>query len=60
MLAPLQEQVKFPRVIWADAAYQATVSWAWVQWPWCVELVHLIHPGFQLLLKPWIVGRTFG
>lgn len=59
-LTLFREQVKFPRVIWADAAYQATAQWALIQWLWCVELVQRILPGFHVLPKRWIVERTFG
>lgn len=60
VLAKFHEQVKFPKVIWADAAYAATARWAFTQWLWWVELVHRIAPGFQVLPKRWIVERTFG
>lgn len=58
-LAKFRERVKFPRVIWADAFYQFTARWAWVQWLWNVELVHRILPGFHVLPQRWIVERTF-
>ena len=59
-LMKFHERVKFPRVIWADAAYQATAEWALIQWLWCVEIIRRIAPGFQILPKRWIVERTFG
>lgn len=60
VLTKFREQVRFPKIIWADSAYQATARWAFVQWLWCVELVHRILPGFHVLPKRWIVERTFG
>ena len=60
VLTKFREQVKFPKIIWADSAYQTTARWAFVQWLWCVELVHRILPGFHVLPKRWIVERTFG
>ena len=59
-LTKFHESVKFPKIIWADAAYHVTAQWALVQWLWCVELVHRIFPGFHVLPKRWIVERTFG
>jgi transposase len=59
-LAEFQRQVKFPRVIWADGAYQATATWAWIRWAWCVELVHRVTGKFVVQPKRWIVERTFG
>lgn len=58
-LTKLREQVKFPQVIWADAAYQATAQWALVRWLWYIQLVRRILPGFHVLPKRWIVERTF-
>ncbi len=59
-LTRFRQRVKFPRVIWADTAYQATAEWALIQWLWCVVIIRRIAPGFQILPKRWIVERTFG
>lgn len=61
-LTAFRRQVKFPTVIWADAAYRAVVSWAWVAWAWTLAVV--VGPkgqtGFVVQPKRWIVERTFG
>ena len=59
-LAELRRHVKWPRIIWADRAYQATATWAWIQWVWLVELVRRPMKRFELQPKRWIVERTFG
>lgn len=59
VLTKFRESVKFPQVIWADAAYQSTARWALVQWLWCVEIIRRIGSGFRILPKRWIVERTF-
>jgi len=59
-LAEFRRHVKFPRIIWADRAYRATATWAWIQWGWCVELVHRVSGMFVVQPKRWIVERTFG
>ena len=55
-----RERVRFPKVIWADQAYAALVSWALVKWLWCVELVKRPTGRFEVQPKRWIVERTFG
>lgn len=59
-LAELRRHVKWPRIIWADQAYHATATWAWIQWVWLVELVRRPMKRFELQPKRWIVERTFG
>ena len=61
-LAEFRRQVKFPKVIWVDAAYRAVVSWAWVLWLWTLEVVSTAkgQKGFVVQPKRWIVERTFG
>jgi putative transposase len=61
-LIEFRRQVKFPRVIWVDAAYRAVVSWALVLWWWTVEVVGAAKDqrGFVVQPKRWIVERTFG
>jgi putative transposase len=59
VLTEFRRHVKFPRIIWADQAYKAVISWAWVQWLWVVELVLRPRGRFELQPKRWIVERTF-
>jgi putative transposase len=61
-LTAFQSQVKFPKIIWADAAYRAVISWAWVRWLWNIVIVTAKpgQKGFQVQPKRWIVERTFG
>lgn len=61
-LTEFHRQVKFPKIIWVDAAYRAVVSWAWVRWLWTLEVVSGIkgQKGFVVQPKRWIVERTFG
>lgn len=59
-LAALRESVKFPKTIWADTAYRAIVSWAWIQWLWTIKIVSRPRGQFVLQKKRWIVERTFG
>ncbi len=59
-LTVLRESVKFPKTIWADTAYRAIVSWAWIQWLWTIKIVSRPRGQFVLQKKRWIVGRTFG
>ena len=61
-LTEFRRQVKFPKVIWVDAAYRAVVSWAWVLWLWTLEVVSTAkgQKGFVVQPKRWIVERTFG
>jgi putative transposase len=61
-LTEFRRQVKFPKIIWVDAAYRAVVSWAWVRWTWILEVVSALkgQVGFVVQPKRWIVERTFG
>jgi putative transposase len=61
-LTVFHSQVKFPKLIWVDAAYRAVVSWAWVQWMWILQVVSALpeQKGFVVQAKRWIVERTFG
>lgn len=61
-LTEFRRQVKFPKLIWADAAYRAVVTWAWVQWLWVLKVVSAPpgQKGFMVQPKRWIVERTFG
>jgi putative transposase len=61
-LTELRRQVKFPKVIWVDAAYRAVVSWALDLWCWTLEVVGAAkdQTGFVVQPKRWIVERTFG
>jgi len=61
-LTEFRRQVKFPKLIWVDAAYRAVVSWAWVCWVWPLEVVGRVkdQKGFAVQPKRWIVERTFG
>jgi transposase len=61
-LTEFRRQVKYPKVIWVDAAYRAVVSWAWVLWVWTLEVVGApkAQQGFVVQPKRWIVERTFG
>jgi putative transposase len=55
---------RFPRLrlIWADAAYEATVGWAKSFGGWVLELVRKAadQVGFVVLPRRWVVERTFG
>jgi transposase len=61
-LTEFRQQVKFPKLIWVDAAYRAVVSWAWVCWVWTLVVVGGVkgQKGFVVQPKRWIVERTFG
>lgn len=59
-VSAFREQVKFPKVIWADQAYRSLVDWAWVQWLWFIEIVSRPTGRFEIQPKRWIVERTFG
>ena len=61
-LTEFRRQVRFPKVIWVDAAYRAAVSWAWVLWVWILQVVSgpKGQKGFLVHAKRWIVERTFG
>jgi putative transposase len=61
-LSEFRQRVKFPKVIWVDAAYRAVVDWAWVYWLWTLEVVTALkgQKGFVVQPKRWIVERTFG
>jgi transposase len=61
-LTEFRRQVKFPKVIWVDAAYRAVVSWAWVCWVWTLEVVCRPKGQKTFVIQPkrWIVERTFG
>jgi putative transposase len=61
-LTELRRQVKFPKIIWVDAAYRAVVSWALDLWCWTLEVVGAAkdQTGFVVQPKRWIVERTFG
>ena len=61
-LSEFRRQVKSPKVVWVDAAYRATVSWARRCWTWTLEIVSAPkqHKGFVVQPKRWIVERTFG
>jgi putative transposase len=60
LLAEFRGRVRYPKVIWADRAYQAIVDWVLVTWTWLVELVHRVRGRFEVQPKRWIVERTFG
>jgi putative transposase len=60
VLKELGRHVKFPKMIGADQAYQAFVSWASVLWLWCVELVMRPRGKFVLQTHRWALERTFG
>jgi len=59
-LTEFRRHVKFPKVIWVDAAYRATAAWAWVRWMWFLEIVRRPKGRFEIQPKRWIVERTFG
>lgn len=61
-LTEFRRQVKFPKIIWVDAAYRAVISWAWVCWLWTLQVVGAAkgQKGFVVQAKRWIVERTFG
>jgi len=61
-LTEFRRHVKFPKIIWVDAAYRAVVDWAWVRWVWFLEVVGRLagQKGFVVQPKRWIVERTFG
>src|SRR5207237_5679115 len=61
-LTAFRQQVKFPKIIWADSADRAVVAWAWVQWVWIIDIVSGLkeQKGFVVQRKRWIVERTFG
>jgi putative transposase len=62
VLNAFRSVVKFPKIIWADAAYRAVVAWAWIRWIWHIVIVSAKpgQKGFQVQPKRWIVERTFG
>lgn len=55
---------RFPRLklIWADAAYEATIGWAKSFGGWLLELVKKAadQVGFVVLPRRWVVERTLG
>jgi putative transposase len=61
-LTEFRQHVKFPKIIWVDAAYRAVVSWAWICWVWTLAVVGAAkgQKGFVVQPKRWIVERTFG
>jgi len=61
-LTEFRRQVKFPKVIWVDAAYRAVISWAWILWMWTLEVVGAAKSQKNFVVQPkrWIVERTFG
>jgi len=61
-LAAFRAVVKVPKIVWVDAAYRATVAWAWSCWKWTLEVVTAAkgQSGFAVQPKRWIVERTFG
>jgi putative transposase len=60
-LTEFRRHVKYPKVIWVDAAYRAVVQWAWVCWWWTLEIVTAVKgKGFVVQPKRWIIERTFG
>ena len=59
-VSAFREQVKFPKVIWADQAYRALVDWAWIHWVWCIEIISRPTRRFEIQPKRWLVERTFG
>jgi putative transposase len=50
------------KLIWADGAYKHICAWTKKYCGWRLEIVHLPPEsrGFQLLLRRWVVERTFG
>jgi putative transposase len=54
--------VKFPKLIWVDAADRAVVSWARVGRTWTLAVVSAPkrQKGVAVQPKLWIVERTFG
>jgi putative transposase len=59
-LTEFRRRVKFPKVIWVDAAYRGTAKWAWIFWGWFVDIVTRPQGRFEVQRKRWIVERTFG
>jgi putative transposase len=59
-LTEFRRHVKFPKVIWVDAAYRATATWACVRWMWFLSIVRRPKGRFEIQPKRWIVERTFG
>src|SRR5205823_4258091 len=61
-LTRFRREVKFPKILWVDAADRAVVSWAWVRWTWIVDAVSALkgQVGFVVQPKRWSVERTFG
>jgi putative transposase len=59
-LEEARRHVKHLQIIWVDAAYKATATWAWVLWGWLVEIVGRPKGRFEVQPKRWIVERTFG
>jgi len=59
-LQSFRRHVKWPRIIWADGAYKATATWAWIRWTWTVQIIQRLAGQFQIQPKRWIVERTFG
>ena len=61
VLLAARQSVKRLQVIWVDAAYRATISWAWVHLLWVLQVV--CRPKLKTFVvqpKRWIVERTFG
>lgn len=59
-LTAFRDAVKYPKIIWADAAYQSLVSWGQVLWLWTIEIVKRPQGRFEVQPHRWIVERTFG
>jgi transposase len=62
LLGRLRGAVKRLQVVWADTAFAAALTWAWVQWGWLGEVVRKLagQVGFVVQPKRWVVERTFG
>jgi transposase len=62
LLGLVREAVKYLQLLWADAAFQGALEWAWVRWGWIGEVVKRVagQLGFVVQPRRWIVERTFG
>jgi putative transposase len=62
LLLRLRGAVKRLKVLWADAAFEAALRWAWVKWCWLGEVVRKLAGQVGSVVQPkrWIVERTFG
>lgn len=62
LLTKLHGVVKRVKIVWADAAFEAALRWAWVKWCWLGEVVRKLvgQVGFVVQPKRWLVERTFG